>query len=97
MKKKDTGLKDSENNPIMDGDTLLWEYQSEGVEMEVEGEKLFMGCYPGDTVKNMSYEQIVNYEVRKDAAGYFLNAPNGMGVMYYKDTIKCTIKKSTEK
>ena len=91
---KDTGLKDSFGNPICAGDTLLWEYQTVGTESADKNGKLyFMGCYPGNEIREMKYEQVVKYEVGKDSAGYFLDIPCGIGTTFLKGTIKCTVIK----
>lgn len=86
--KRLTGLKDSYGTEIKEGDTIVWSYISNGIMHNGE----FVGVLNGDKVKELQVEQKVDYEVREDAAGYFLNRPNSMGLYGHHDTIKCKVK-----
>lgn len=91
---KDTGLKDSFSNPIMDGTTILWEYQMAGIEINTkDGKKSFMGCYPGTEIREMKRKQTISYEIRKYSAGYFLDRPSGCGITGLEDKITCEVIK----
>lgn len=84
---KDTGLKDSYNNPIHEGDTIQWIFMEHGINFNGD----FLPSFPGEILRESTKEQVIKYEVREYAAGYFLDKPNGCGVMMTADTIKCKV------
>ena len=83
-----TGLKDSYGTEIREGDTIIWTYVSSGIMHNDE----FIGCMPGNITKELQKEQKVEYEIREDAAGFFLDIPYSMGVYGHHDTIRCKVK-----
>ena len=92
--KKDTGLKDDYGTPIMDGDTIEWAYWKHGVMVKQEdGTEKFLGCVTGGdmAMKEFKEKRKVEYEVRKDIAGYFLDRPKGIATTFIKEKPKCKV------
>lgn len=90
-----TGLYDDYGTEIMDGDTLEWTYYKHGIMMKNDdGSEYFLGGYANEMVKKKFIERRkIEYEVRGDMAGYFLDRPEGMATMYIKEESKCRVVK----
>lgn len=86
------GLKDDFGTDIHAGDELVWTYKAGGHRTH---DGRFFECVPPAEFVEKEMVQVIQYEIRKDAAGYFLDRPSGLGVMYTRDTIKCKVKTST--
>lgn len=85
-----TGIVDSNGTEICFGDTIKFEYMR-GFNVADDGTKIH--CFPYSNMQEASHEQVVEWEVRKDCAGFFLDIPRGMTMTGLMDTIKYFVKK----
>jgi len=84
--KKDTGLKD--------GDTIEWIYNKHGIIRQNEdGTESFLGCVTGGEmiIKEFKETKKIEYEVRYDVAGYFLDRPCGIATTFINEKPKCMV------
>jgi hypothetical protein len=89
----DTGLKDSYGTPIMVGDIVEWTYTKAGyVHTTPELVQEFHAVLTSEplVVKKFKHRQKIEYEVRHNQAGYFLDVPIGSGVRAYPEP-KCKV------
>ena len=91
--KKTTGLKDDYGTPINDGDTVEWTFMEHGVILQnKDGSETFFGCVGSDMITKESKEiQVIKYEIRGDAAGYFLDRPKRMSTTFITENPKCKV------
>ena len=89
-----TGLKDDYGTPIKPGDTIEWTYVEHGVMLENEqGDSYFLPCVGWDLIERKTTEiKKIEYEVREDSAGYFLDRPGGIGMTFIEEGSKCKVK-----
>jgi len=92
-KKLNTGLIDDYNNPIMTGDTIEWTYKKHGVMITVDGKEKFLACVTGDPmiIKEFKETKKIEYEVRDNVTGYFLDRPTGIGLTFIKEKPLCKV------
>jgi len=91
---KNTGLKDDYGTPIKDGDTIEWTYIKHGVmSKDNDGNEYFLGCVTGGEMITKEFKEIkkIEYEVRGDIAGYFLDRPCGIATTFINDKPKCRV------
>jgi hypothetical protein len=92
--KKDTGLKDDYGTPINDGDTIEWTYLKHGIMIKnKDGTERFFGCVSGGEMITREFKETrkIEYEVRGDIAGYFLDRPCGMATTFINEKPKCRV------
>lgn len=95
--KKETGLKDDYGTPINDGDIIEWVYTKHGFMAKTkDGSEVFIGGVTGGEMvtKKFKEKKIINYEVRGDIAGYFLDRPCGIATTFIKEKPKCKVVKT---
>ena len=91
---KVTGLKDDYGTPINDGDTIEWTYIKHGVMVTGEdGTERFLCCETGGEMISKEFKETrkIEYEVRDDIAGYFLDRPRGIATTFIRDKPKCRV------
>lgn len=94
MEKKNTGLTDDYGTPIKDGDTIEWTFYRHGIMFQEEDgtESFIAGLSGGNMIKKEFKEKRkIEYEVRGETAGYFLDRPGGMAHTYIKEEPKCKV------
>lgn len=92
--KKDTGLKDDYGTPIKDGDTIEWTYIKHGVMIKNDdGTERFLGCVTGGEMISKEFKETkkIEYEIRDDVAGYFLDRPRGIATTFISEKPKCRV------
>jgi len=92
--RKGTGLKDDFGSPINDGDTIEWTYIQHGVMIkDDDGTERFLGCVTGGKMISKEFKETkkIEYEVRDDAAGYFLDRPRSIATTFINDKPKCRV------
>lgn len=92
--RKNTGLKDDYGTPIMDGDMIEWTYHQHGLVFTDEnGDEDFLGCIAGGEMITKEFKEVktIEYEVRGDVAGYFLDRPRGIGMTFITEKPKCRV------
>lgn len=92
--KKNTGLKDDYGRPIYEGDTIEWTYLKHGIMIKTEdGTEKFLGCVTGGDMISKEFKEIkkIEYEVRGDIAGYFLDRPSGIATTFMSEIPKCRV------
>ena len=87
--KRQTGLKDDYGTPIKEGDTIEWTFQRHGIMAKGR----FIGGVATEMVlKEFKETKKIEYEVREDSAGYFLDRPSGgISMTYIRTKTKCKI------
>lgn len=91
---KHTGLKDDYGTPINDGDSIEWTYYNHGVMIQNEdGTETFLGCVSGGEMIVKEFKEIkkIEYEIRGDNAGYFLDRPTGIATTFITEKPKCMV------
>lgn len=91
---KNTGLSDDHGNPIMDGDTIEWTYLKHGIiSKDKDGMERFFPCVTGGgmVTKEFKERKKIQYEVRGDIAGYFLDRPNEISTTFIYEKPKCKV------
>ena len=91
---KNTGLKDDYGTSIMDGDTIEWTYHQHGTMIKNDdGTETFFGCLTGGEMIVKEFKEVnkIEYEVRGDIAGYFLDRPRGIATTFIKEKPKCKV------
>jgi hypothetical protein len=63
----------------------MWKYD--------DGSERFVGCVSGVgmVLKEFKETKKIEYEVRGDIAGYFLDRPTGIATTFIKDKPKCKV------
>ena len=98
MKQKNTGLKDDYGTPIMDGDTIEWTYYKHGImSKKDDGTEYFLGCVTGGEMIKKEFKETkkIEFEVRGDVSGYFLDRPTGIATTFIKEKPKCKVVNAT--
>jgi hypothetical protein len=92
--RKNTGLNDDYGRPIMGGDMIEWTYRQHGVMLtDEDGNEDFLACVTSGEMVVKEFKEIttIEYEVRGDTAGYFLDRPRGIGVTFISEKPKCRV------
>jgi len=74
-----TGLPDSNGRPILNGDKIRYEY-TVGYSLSKDGSKAHY--IPFDLTEETFHETVMEYQVREDCAGFFLDKPRQMTFLY---------------